>query len=141
MYSKTLFVVHYLNSPNGLRLSRLASCANVGSVYNKHHRRRRARYHLAEGQVGYQPLVGRFLLIGIPFLLRISLRARSIRARNSISFSNRYSSHSSSFLNPFEPLGRGLRLEKSYSPSPFSPNVFLNERSTEGRRGLSQKDS
>ncbi len=38
--------------PNGLRLSRLAGCALIGSVYNKRHRRHHARYHLAEGQVG-----------------------------------------------------------------------------------------
>jgi hypothetical protein len=39
-------------APNGLRLSRLADCALVGSVYNKRHRRRYAPYILAEGQVG-----------------------------------------------------------------------------------------
>jgi hypothetical protein len=39
-------------APNGSRLSRLAGCALVVSVYNKHHRRRHAPYHLAEGQVG-----------------------------------------------------------------------------------------
>ena len=35
--------------PNGLRLSRLAGCALISSVYNKRHRRRYAPYLLAEG--------------------------------------------------------------------------------------------
>jgi hypothetical protein len=36
-------------APNGSRLSRLAGCALIGSVYNKRHRRRYAPYLLAEG--------------------------------------------------------------------------------------------
>ena len=37
--------MHTLNNlPNGLRLSRLAGCALLGSVYNKRHRRRYAPY-------------------------------------------------------------------------------------------------
>jgi hypothetical protein len=42
----------WLYAPNGSRLSRLAGCACIGSVYNTRQRRRHAPYLLAEGQVG-----------------------------------------------------------------------------------------
>jgi len=51
-YSLFFFGGSFIIPPNGLRLSRLAGCAYIGSVYNKRHRRHHAPYHLAEGQVG-----------------------------------------------------------------------------------------
>jgi hypothetical protein len=36
--------------PDGSRVSRLAGCALIGSVYNKRYRRRHAPYLLGEGQ-------------------------------------------------------------------------------------------
>jgi hypothetical protein len=56
---------YFIALPNGLRLSRLAGCAHVGSVYNTHHRRRYAPYHLAEGQVGSNRGLGSPSLVAI----------------------------------------------------------------------------
>jgi hypothetical protein len=42
----------FISAPNGLRLSRLAGCVYLGSVYNMRYRRHHTPYLLAEGQVG-----------------------------------------------------------------------------------------
>jgi hypothetical protein len=51
-YLSPSILLAYILLPNGLRLSRLAGCALIGSVYNKRQRRRHAPYLMAEGQVG-----------------------------------------------------------------------------------------
>jgi hypothetical protein len=48
----------FIFSPNGWRVSRLADCADIGSLYFHFHRRTYQRRHQAEGQVGLTRWLG-----------------------------------------------------------------------------------
>jgi hypothetical protein len=74
-----------LGAPNGWRVSRLADCASIGSLYILFHRRKTQRRHQAEGQVGLTRWLGgvySHLYTSITLLLLLSLH--SITSKNGL---------------------------------------------------------